>query len=202
MTACVPAIDPVSPASSGPSQLHLEQLAAARTRGRPISNAARYAIFDAWGIAIFGGLTMLSGLTSPPALLLGVAMCILAHFELRAATSLRRLETGAIDALVRNQIILGSMLFVYALWSLISAMLGPSLLAHAAVTTDVARMLKPFDSLARAISVTVYVAVMLVAVFVQGGSALYYRSRGKHLADYLANTPVWILGMQKSGARL
>lgn len=145
---------------------------------------------------------MLSGLTSLPAFLLGAAMCVVAHFELRAATSLRRLETGSIDALVRNQIILGSMLFVYAFWSLISAMLGPSLLAHAAVSTDVARMLKPFDSLARAISVTVYVAIMLVAVVVQGGSALYYRSRGQYLADYLANTPVWILGMQKSGARL
>jgi hypothetical protein len=182
--------------------MHLEQLAAARARSRPLTNAVRYAVFDAWGIAVFGGLTMITGLTSLPGLLLGCGMCIVAHFELRAASALRRLDPAAIDMLVRNQLILGCMLFAYGVWNLISALIGPSLLAHAAVSADVARMLQPFDSLARTISASVYIVIMLVAIFVQGGSALFYRSRRRHLADYLANTPIWILGMQQGGARI
>ena len=160
------------------------------------------AIFDGWCIAIFGGLTVLTGLSSLPSLMLGCGMCLVAHFEFRGASQLRRLDPGALHRLMRNQLALGSMLLLYGLWNFITALTHPTPLADAASHPDVANMLQPFEDLSRLISGTVYATIMLVAVFVQGGTALFYHRRARHLASYLSQTPPWILEMQRNGLGL
>ena len=40
---------------------------------------------------------------------------------------------------------------------------------------------------------------MLVAIFVQGGTALYYITRQHTLRQYTAQTPTWIRELQQRG---
>ena len=52
---------------------------------------------------------------------------------------------------------------------------------------------------ARLIMIAVYGCLMAVAVFGQGSMVLYYLTRRKHLKDYVAQTPPWIIQMQREG---
>jgi hypothetical protein len=81
---------------------------------------------------------------------------------------------------------------------------GPDLLASAAAEVpEAADMLAPYSGLARMISIAVYVGLACVAIFAQGGTALYYFSREKHIRAYREQTPAWIVEMQQqSGAPL
>jgi hypothetical protein len=47
-----------------------------------------------------------------------------------------------------------------------------------------------------------YGSVMLVAIIGPGLTALYYFSRKKYLQAYVANTPQWILDLQRAGMQL
>jgi hypothetical protein len=188
-----------SPAVAGPSRQHLDEIAAAKLRAKPLRKAVTVAILDGWGLAIFGGLTILTGLTSFPTLMLGCGMCLTAHFEFRGATRLRRLDPGALPALVRNQLVLGAMLFAYALWCLLTA---ATLTQAVASAPELTSMMRPIEDLARTIHRIVYGVMMLVAVFAQGGTALFYRRRAKHFDAYVAQTPAWITDLQRGGTDL
>jgi hypothetical protein len=151
-------------------------------------------------LAIFGGLNDPHRSDQlPPTLMLGCGMCLTAHFEFRAgATRLRRLDPGALPALVRNQLVLGAMLFAYALWCLLT----PATLTQAVASApELTSMMRPIEDLARTIHRIVYGVMMLVAVFAQGGTALFYRRRAKHFDTYVAQTPAWIADLQRGGNR-
>ena len=45
----------------------------------------------------------------------------------------------------------------------------------------------------------VYFALIAIAIGAQGGTALFYLSRQKHLQGYLQHTPTWIVEMQRAG---
>jgi mannose/fructose/N-acetylgalactosamine-specific phosphotransferase system component IIC len=47
-----------------------------------------------------------------------------------------------------------------------------------------------------------YSSLIAVAIFAQGGTALYYFSRQKYLQRYVQETPAWILEMQRAGGPL
>ena len=65
------------------------------------------------------------------------------------------------------------------------------------------RTISKAPCLARMISATVYVGLACVAVLAQGGTALYYFTREKHIRAYREQTPPWIVEMQRqSGAPL
>jgi hypothetical protein len=190
---------PASPAVAGPSPLHLEEIAAAKQRAKPLRKAVTVAVLDGWGLAIFGGITILTGLTSFPTLALGCGMCLAAQFEFRGATRLRRLDTRALHSLARNQLALGAALFAYALW----CMLTPESLTQAvAATPELNSMMRPIEDLARVIHTIVYGVIMLVAVFAQGGTAMFYRRRERQLHEYLAQTPAWLVQAQRDGLEI
>jgi hypothetical protein len=47
-----------------------------------------------------------------------------------------------------------------------------------------------------------YGTVIAVAVFGQGGTALYYFSREKHIRQYVQTAAPWVVEMQRSGGPL
>ena len=114
---------------------------------------------------------------------------------------LRRFDATVTRTLAFNQIVLASILMIYALWRLHAEWSGGGAFA-AYKTTDPelaqARVL-PFDGLARTVAIILYGSIIAIAFFAQGGMALYYFTRGKHIDAYLAQTPAWIIEMQKSG---
>jgi hypothetical protein len=201
----VPAI-PIPAAALPPPQLspeHLQQLAVARQAARKVRRAAAVASFDAWTIAIFAALSLVTSLTEPSGLLLCVGMIAVAVVEFRGAAALKRLDPDAARTLGFNQLALATMLILYALWRLHAEMSGPSpYAAYTAGDPDLAQMLGPVESLTRTIALAVYGAIIVVALFAQGGLAAYYFTRRQHIDAYLRQTPEWILAMQRAGVPL
>ena len=182
---------------------HLRQLAAARGSAGKIRRAISIARFDGGTIAAFAVLTLLFGLTSPVSLVLALGMGTVAFVELRAARQLRRLDPAAIRTLACNQLALGSLLILYAFFSIYNQFTGPGIYAEAAASDAVlADALRPFESLSRTLSLAVYALVILIAVFAQGGLALFYFSRSRHLRAYLRQTPPWIIHLHQADLSL
>jgi hypothetical protein len=134
------------------------------------------------------------------ATLLGAGMSYVAYVEFVEASRLRKLDLAAPKKLAINQVILGSLLMAYAVYMLLTmhvdmseysdlAGLGP---AGASTINSVKQM----TTLAYQL---MYFALIAVAIFAQGGTALFYLSRKKHLHRYLEHTPPWIVEMQRAG---
>lgn len=102
--------------SLSPEQL--TELAAARARSKKIRRAITVATLDGWATAIFAALTFLGGLFHWLGFVLGGAMAIVAYVEFTGAHRLRTLDVTAPRALALNQIFLGSVLLLYAIYSL------------------------------------------------------------------------------------
>jgi len=71
--------------------------------------------------------------------------------------------------------------------------------AYKSADPQLGRMLQPIENLTHLIAMALYGAMIAVALFAQGGLALFYFTRGKHIDAYLARTPAWILAMQRGG---
>ncbi len=182
---------------------HLGQLAAARRSAGKIRRAVSIAKFDGVSIGAFAILTLLFGLTSPVSIVLALGMGAAAFVELRAGKRLRCLDPTAIRTLAINQLALGSLLILYALFSLYTQFTGPGAYAEAAASDPaLASALKPFESLTRTLSLAVYALIIVIAIFAQGGLALFYFSRARHLQAYLAKTPPWIIHLQQADLSL
>ena len=182
---------------------HLKQMEEARQRAKKIRRCIAVANFDGWSVGVFGALTLLFGVFTLTGWLLGGGMLVVAYVELSAVPRLKRLEPSVTKRLGWNQIALSAILLTYALWSLYAAWFGPDPLAEAiASAPETAEMLAPFSSIARLINAAVYIALAGVALIAQGGTALYYFTRAKHIRAYREQTPGWIVEMQRAGAQL
>ena len=182
------------------SDEHLRQLAVSHVEASKIRRAVAAARFDGWTVATFAALTILLDFTSVESIVLGACLAVVSFVELRAAARLRRLEVGATDTLGKNQLALACVLVIYAVWRIYGVLTGPGVYAGVAGSnSDVAAALQPFEGIGRFISLTMYGALIAIAVFAQGGLALYYFSRGKYVRDYLAQTPAWVVAVQRAG---
>jgi hypothetical protein len=186
----------------GFSAAQLQELADARLRAKKLRRACSMAAFDGWATAIFAALSLVGGLVSlsVSGLLVGAGLATIAYVEFRGRAMLRRLDDRAPSWLGYNQVGFAGLLIVYALWNLWSIHHDPSQI-QSAVASDpqLAEMLGPIEDMVRLVFVLVYVTLIAVAVFVQGGTAWFYFSRAKHLRAYLAQTPEWILAMHRAG---
>jgi hypothetical protein len=53
--------------------------------------------------------------------------------------------------------------------------------------------------LSKLITYLIYGTLAMVAIFGQGGTALYYLSRRRYVEDYARQTPQWIIQAQSAG---
>jgi len=193
-------MQPSNPTSPQLSEENLRELAAARTALRKIARAVTVARFDGWTIAIFAGLTLLMGITDVSNIIIGVGLGVVAFVELQGASKLRRLDVAAIRMLGFNQLSLGGLLILYALWRIHAESSGGGLLASVAESDPQdAQALGTLLSGSHWIVTGFYGILIAVAILGMGGMALFYFSRRKYLAAYLTQTPQWIIAMQKAG---
>jgi hypothetical protein len=197
-------IGPVTmPPPGGLPPEHLRQLAEARHRAAKVRRAAFVATLDGWSIGLFGALTFLCGLFSWIGLVLGGIMLGVALVELRGARRLRRLDPDAARTLGFNQIVLGSALLAYAIYSLWGVFRDRSaLLDQLAVNAPELAGMGSLQTLARAIGILIYGTLAAVAIFGQGATAWYYFSRRRHINAYLRDTPHWIIDAHRAGMPL
>jgi hypothetical protein len=172
---------------------HLAQLADARSRARRVLRAASGATLGGWTLAVFGVLTALCGLTDPPSLVLAGGMGAVAYNEFRGAAMLRGFELAAPVRLARGQAALAVLIAAYAVWRIGAAMRGPSSAGSSDPQVDAVLADMKLDGLVRSITVALYAGVGLTGAIVPGLTALYYRSRSKHLRSFLAQTPPWVV---------
>jgi hypothetical protein len=197
--AAAAAIAPAPVAAPSPlSAEQLRQLLEARVRAKRVRRCVVVATIDGWSVATFGALTLLLGMFSVVGWVLGGGMLAVACVELLTVRRVKQLEDAAARRLGWNQLALASLLLGYATWSLYNALYGPDpLAATIAQAPETAEMIAPYSSLARMIGAAVYVTLAAVAVFAQGGTALYYFTRAKHIRAYREQTPAWIHQMQR-----
>jgi hypothetical protein len=194
-------LPPAIPMSLTPEQL--QQLGEAQIRWKKIRRAIAVARFDAWGVGIFACLTLLSVVFSWIALPLGLGMAAVALIEFRSANRLRRLDPTAPRVLAFNQIFFGCLLLAYAIYMLYRTHHDPGEYSQMIGNyPELNGTLGSIDSLAKMIGTLLYGGLAVIAITVQGGSAIFYFRREKLVREYIAETPPWIMQMQQAGAGL
>ena len=198
---------PAAPGASAPQMNPLQiqqQMSAARIAAKKVRRAASVATADAWMLAIVAVPSLAAGLIDRGliGILLGAALCAIACVEFSGAKRIRRLDPSSTRMLGFNQLALAAVLIIYSLWSLHQAMnggLAAELKEHEA---ELQAMGKEMEDMLQTTTNLVYYTLIAVAVFMQGGTALYYFSREKHIRQYVETTPPWIVEMQRNGAPL
>lgn len=134
-------------------------------------------------------------------MLIGAAMGVIAWVELRGSKGLRRLDPGAAKMLGFNQVALGSVLIAYAGWSIYRELTGAGEYAvMAASDPQLGEMLKPVEGLTRLLALAVNLGIIVVSLIAQGSLSAYYFTRIGYIRAYVAQTPPWIVAVQKSGS--
>ncbi|MDT8368517.1 MAG: hypothetical protein RQ745_04880 [Longimicrobiales bacterium] len=184
-----PASDPLSPEDR-------EELEEAGERARRFLKAGRVATFNVWTLGAFAGITLLFGLFSPEALVLGMGMGVVTWNEHRGRTLLRDIDPEGPRALGRNQLGLMALIVTYALWSLWQARTHPD--------PGLARMdeLMGGDTagLVAELTTAVYLGVTALTILFQGLLARYYFARAPMVETYLRETPEWVVQLQRSAS--
>jgi len=194
--APAPARATVIPPARGPepsplSSDHFVVLKDARVRGRKVFRAASVASFSGWTTGLFAALTILFGLTDPASLILGIGMGAVAFNEFRGAAMLRRFDLKGPTHLAIGQLALGVLIFGYAAWRLADTVLSRSAAGSGDPQVDAMLADMNVDGVVRAISAAIYAGVAVVGLAVPGLTAVYYRSRARHVREFLAQTPDW-----------
>jgi hypothetical protein len=180
------------------------QLELARPAFRKIRRAVFAAMFEGVTVVVFGILTVLFGIGSIGQVLLGLVLLAIGAIEIWGAGRLRRLNPQGARILMFNQLAFAGLILLYAIWNLGVEAAHP--------TPDLAD-LSPSDAAAlnqsgmlpngvtHMVMLLMYGSLIAVAL-IEAGMAMYYRSRGAYLREYLAQTPDWIVSMQKTGVSI
>lgn len=181
------------PAALTPEQLNA--IATGQALYKPIRRAVTYARFDGWTVAVFAILTGICSITSPLTLMLGIGMGIVAWFELREASRLAAGDVRSPKRLAMNQLALAGLLIAYAAVRLFQGTDSAEMETIRSQLGGDPAMMEMVESVGELIPKLVYGTLIVVAVFVQGGTALFYLSRRKAVEAYVRQTPDWVRAM-------
>lgn len=184
---------PESDANQGPlSPEQREELTTATERAGKILGAGKVASFNGWTLGVIGAISLLFGLFSLTSFIAGACLLLVAWNEFRGRDMLRSFDPKGPDLLWKNQTGLMSAVIAYCAWSIYKAKAHPS--AEVAQLEELAGL--PADFITD-MTVTVYASAILLTLLFQGLNARYYFARVQMLADYLRETPDWIVDLQK-----
>jgi hypothetical protein len=195
---------PPTPPPPGPlTTLNYRELATAKNALRKIRRAQSVAKFDGWSLAIFGLLTAALGFDSAWALIGGLVLIVIGGIEIWGANRLGQLDPRCAIVLTLNQLVLGVLLVGYFSWQIYAASNGQGLLSDVGrVDPEAAAQLKQFGSMANQMAIGIYSILLAAGVAYSGAMALYFFTRGRHVRNYLLETPDWIVQMQRSGVSI
>lgn len=179
------------------SDAHYEQLRQICKRARPIERAAGYAKFSGWTTLLAGAFSLPFSLKSMAMLIFCVCLAGIGTRELTLRRKLLALETTTPKKLAINQLVLGFTLTAYAIFMLISAP-GDSMM-QSAIGSDpmlqsvpeLSGMMDDMANLERLAKALIYAGLIVIAVFVQGSTAIYYACKAKALRKLHKHSPEW-----------
>jgi hypothetical protein len=198
MTSAVPNPPQLTPQN-------LRELQMARLSLRKIRRAVSTAKFEGYTVAIFGAITVLCGMSSFTDMLAGTVLAAIGVVEIVGAHRLAQLNISAVRLLTINQLCLAALILLYAGWNLHAEIVHPAASDIGGLSASDIQALGAVGSatmdLTHEIMLLLY-GSLIAAAAVEAGMAAYYHSRGAHLDHYLAQTPQWIITMQKSGVSI
>jgi len=192
---------PPEPVPHSPlSPQHIWQINEARKSSRKIRRAINVARFDGWTLAIAAGLTVVFSIGDISGMAIGLILGLIAGVELYSANRLRVLQPESARVLGFNQIALALLLIIYSTWRIYSELSGKGEMAEIGNDPMVAQTLKDsgITQLVTMTVIAIYSGLIAIAICAQGGLAIYYFTRVKHIRKHLAQTPQWIIEMQKA----
>jgi hypothetical protein len=181
---------------------HRRELAIARDRAKTIRKAARVAAFNGWttaAAAAFSAMFLVFD-RSPLAIAITLGLTIITYNEFRGRKRLLNFDPSAATMLGWNQLGLLAMIIVYCLWSLMgSAGEADAVRSELKSYADLDAALgsgASFEGMVKTLSYAMYGGVILLSVIFQGGNALYYFTRRRHVEEFVAETPEWVRDVQ------
>lgn len=167
---------------------------------RAIRSAGRTASVSAWitlALAAIGLPCLLLWPSWSGAMMTG-GLCFVGVIELKGCRRLRRAEPAAATALGRNQLIFLGLIVLYCVAQMLA--FSPQQAKAAAVSPEFRSQLAAMPSMEKAIDRQIerwapvatygfYGLVILVSILSQGGLALYYFSRRKHILAFNRQVP-------------
>lgn len=184
------------------SAVHRRELTVARDRAKSIRKAARVAAFNGWttaAAAAFSAMFLLFD-RSGVAIAITLGLSIVAYNEFRGRKRLLNFDPSAATMLGWNQLGLLAMIVVYCLWNLngSSAEAASALSSqfNSASERELLSMAGDLEGLYKTATLAMYGGAIAVSVLFQGGNALYYFTRRRHVEDFIAETPAWVRDVQ------
>ena len=195
-------------ADSPPARLSADQLAelegAQRQLGklRRAAGVAKFNSVTSAVIGIFAGFGVLIGLLLGSfdglGLVVTVGLLAVAWNEGRARKKLLQLVPGSGRELGWNQLAFLALIAAYCLYQILYVVNQPNSLDDAiAQSPEVADMIGSLAETSHTIGRLIYQAVLAISVVTVGGNAWYYFACNRRLDTYLAETPNWVLDIQR-----
>jgi hypothetical protein len=118
--------------------------------------------------------------------------------EGRARKKLLQLVPGSARQLGWNQLAFLALIAAYCLYQIFYVVNQPNSLDDAiAQSPELADMVGSVAETSHRIGRLIYQAVLAISVLAVGGNAWYYFACNRHLDTYLAETPHWVLDIQR-----
>jgi hypothetical protein len=179
-------------------------LATANERAKKIRKAAGVAAFNGWVTAVFAVCSAPFAPFSIVGFLVTMGLTVVAYNEFRGRKRLLQFDPGAAKLLGWNQLGFLGLIIAYCSWMLFTGLTGESpIAAEMSRNLDLEGtfgLMGQFDYLYKAAVAAVYGSVIFLAVIFQGLNAIYYFTRRKLVASYLAETPEWVVDVQRTMA--
>jgi mannose/fructose/N-acetylgalactosamine-specific phosphotransferase system component IIC len=189
-------------ADSPLSATHRHELAAARDRAKSIRKAARVAGFNGWttaAAAAFSGMFLLFD-RSALSIAITLGLSIVAYVEFRGRKQLLNFDPSAATMLGWNQLGLLAMIIAYCVWMLCAssseAVDAMSSQMDSVTKQEMLNMVGDLEGLYKTATLAMYGGVIVLSVLFQGGNAIYYFTRRRHVEDFIAETPQWVRDVQ------
>lgn len=147
---------------------------------RKVRRAAGVAGFSGWTTAVVGALALPFGIASTVSLVVGASLVALGVHELRARSSLLRLEPGAPKRLARHQLALGAAVAAYAAFMIFRTLTGETEMAKAVANEPaLGDMGDTITALERVLNLAVYGTLIACTLVGQPLMAWYHSSRAR-----------------------
>ena len=183
----------------------LVQLQGAQRQLRKLRRAAGVAKFNSVTSAVIGIcagfgvlISLLLGSFDVLGLVVTVGLLAVAWNEGRARKKLLQLVPGSGRELGWNQLAFLALIAAYCLYQIFYVVNQPNRLDDAiAQSPEVADMIGSLAETSHTIGRLIYQAVLAISVVTVGGNAWYYFACNRRLDTYLAETPNWVLDIQR-----
>ena len=201
--SATPPLAAATAGAAGPGPLSPEQLgqwAQANRSARKVLGAAKVATFNGWTLGLVAALCLPFAFFDTMSLVMGLGLGAAAWNEFRGRQLIRQFNLRGPRVLGWNQVALLGLLIGYCLWQIRVGLTGPNPYQEALQgTPELGPTLGSFDQFYKTMTLVVYGAILALSVVFQGFNALYYFRRTRLMQAYLAQTPAWILDIQRAG---